>query len=362
MSQKPIYVTQSFLPPLEDYTKKIGEIWESGHLTNHGPHVLKLEDDLKERLGAGNLSVVSNGTLALQIAIKALDLSGEIITTPFSYVATVSSIVWEGATPVFVDINETDFCIDAQKIEAAITENTSAILATHVYGHPCDVVEIERIAEKHGLKVIYDAAHAFDIKINDKPIIEYGDISTLSFHATKVFHMGEGGAVITADNDLAHKIRYLRNFGHNGEEEFWGLGVNAKVSEIHAALGNCVYPYIDEIKDNRKRVTLKYDSLLSETDELYKYSVPDNVDFNYAYYPVLFESETSLLRVKSALNAENIFPRRYFYPSLNKLPYVTDQHVPVTDSVSKRILCLPLATQMTEESVERICNVIINNV
>lgn len=362
MSQKPIYVTQSFLPPLEDYTKKIGEIWESGHLTNHGPHVLKLEDDLKERLGAGHVSVVSNGTLALQIAIKALDLNGEIITTPFSYVATVSSIVWEGATPVFVDINERDFCIDAQKIEAAITENTSAILATHVYGHPCDVVEIERIAEKHGLKVIYDAAHAFDIKINDKPIIEYGDISTLSFHATKVFHMGEGGAVISANDDLAHKIKYLRNFGHNGEEEFWGLGVNAKVSEIHAALGNCVYPYIDEIKDNRKRVTLKYDSLLSKTDELYKYSVPDHVDFNYAYYPVLFESEEALLRIKSALNAENIFPRRYFYPSLNKLPYVKDQNVPITDSISKRILCLPLSTQMTEESVERICNVIINNI
>ncbi|MFT5278874.1 MAG: dTDP-4-amino-4,6-dideoxygalactose transaminase, partial [Bacteroidia bacterium] len=350
MSQKPIYVTESFLPPLEDYTKKIGEIWESGHLTNHGPHVLKLEEDLQHRLGAGHLAVVSNGTLALQIAIKALDLAGEIITTPFSYVATVSSIVWEGATPVFVDISKTDFCIDVQKIENAITEKTSAILATHVYGHPCDVVEIERIATKHGLKVIYDAAHAFDIKINEKPITEFGDISTLSFHATKVFHMGEGGAVITPNADLAHRIKYLRNFGHNGEEEFWGLGINAKVSEIHAALGNCVYPYIDEIKNNRKQASVKYDSLLSDIDQLYKYNVPENVDFNYAYYPVLFDSEETLLRVKSALNEEMIFPRRYFYPSLNKLPYVTDQHVPVTDDISKRILCLPLSAQLTVDS------------
>lgn len=353
-----INVTKSFLPPFEEFETRIKKLWDSGHLTNHGSNILELESNLKEHLNQQHLWAVSNGTLALQIAFKALDLKGEVITTPFSYVATVSSLVWEGLTPVFVDINETDFCIDASKIEAAITSNTTAILATHVYGHPCDVKAIESLAKKHNLKVIYDAAHAFGIEIDDKSILDYGDVSTLSFHATKVFHSAEGGAVITPHEDVAHRMMYLRNFGHNGEEEFWGLGVNAKVSEFHAAMGNCVLPYMSQIVAERKRVIKRYDSQLSDLKQAYRFTVPKSVEYNYSYYPFVLETEEILHKVRAALNVENINPRRYFYPSLNKLPYLEYKEMPVAESISKRMLCLPLYTQLTNEDVDRIIGIV----
>lgn len=353
-----INVTKSFLPPFEEFETRIKQLWESGHLTNHGTNILELESNLRKHLNQEHLWAVSNGTLALQIAFKALELKGEVITTPFSYVATVSSLVWEGLEPVFVDINETDFCIDADKIEAAITENTSAILATHVYGHPCDVLAIEAIAKKHNLKVVYDAAHAFGIEINGKSILDFGDVSTLSFHATKVFHSGEGGAVATPHANIAHKMMYLRNFGHNGEEEFWGLGVNAKVSEFHAAMGNCVLPYIGQIIEERKRVLSLYDSELSNLNQAYRHRVSEDVKYNYSYYPFVLESEEKLLEIREALNAESIYPRRYFYPSLNTLPYLNYVEMPIAESISKRMLCLPVYTQLEDADVRRIISII----
>jgi dTDP-4-amino-4,6-dideoxygalactose transaminase len=355
---EPIRVTKSFLPPFEEFEHRIKKLWDSGHLTNHGTNILELEDGLRKHLEQEHLWAVANGTLALQIAFKALDLQGEVITTPFSYVATVSSLVWEGLTPVFVDINTQDFCIDPSKIEAEITDNTSAILATHVYGHPCDVEAIEKIANKHNLKVIYDAAHAFGIEINGKSILDYGDVSTLSFHATKVFHSAEGGAVVTPHADVSHKMMYLRNFGHNGEEEFWGLGVNAKVSEFHAAMGNCVLPYMGQITAERKRVIERYDAELANLNQAYRFRVDKTVTFNYSYYPFLIESEELLLQLRDALNAEDIHPRRYFYPSLNKLPYLPKTEMPIAEDVSRRMLCLPLYTQLTNDEIDRIIRIV----
>lgn len=355
---EPIRVTKSFLPPFEEFEERVKKLWDSGHLTNHGTNILELEEGLREHLNQQHLWAVANGTLALQIAFKALDLKGEVITTPFSYVATVSSLVWEGLTPIFVDINVDDFCIDASKIEAAITENTSAILATHVYGHPCNVKAIEAIAEKNGLKVIYDAAHAFGIEIDGKSVLNYGDVSTLSFHATKVFHSAEGGAVVTPHADVSHKMMYLRNFGHNGEEEFWGLGVNAKVSEFHAAMGNCVLPYMNQITAERKRVIERYDSELANLNQAYRFRVDENVNFNYSYYPFLIESEELLLKLRDAMNAEDIHPRRYFYPSLNKLPYLPKTEMPIAEDISKRMLCLPLYTQLSNEEADKIIGIV----
>ncbi len=232
-----INVTQTFLPPIEEYVEYLQQIWDSRWLTNRGRLIQELEVKLKDYLGIENLLIVNNGTIALQIAIKALNLKGEIITTPFSYVATVSSIVWENCEPVFVDIDKDYLTIDETKIEAAITDKTSAILATHVYGNPCNVEAIQAIAEKHNLKVIYDAAHCFGVKYKGESILNWGDVSTLSFHATKLFHTGEGGGIVCNDEQLAHKIFYHHNFGHNGPEEFFGLGVNAKLSELNAARG-----------------------------------------------------------------------------------------------------------------------------
>lgn len=358
MSSKSIYVTQSFLPPFEEYNNRLQEIWESGQLTNQGKNVLELEQTLKNHLGVNHLAAVCNGTIALQVAFKALELKGDVITTPFSYVATVSSLVWEGLNPVFVDIKPDDLCIDPAKIEAAITKNTSAILATHVYGFPCNVEAIEVIAKKHNLKVIYDAAHAYGVKVNGKSILEYGDISTLSFHATKVFHSGEGGAITTPHANLAHKIAYLRNFGHNGPEAFWGLGVNAKMSELHGAMGLSVFPYMTKIIEHRKQATQQYNQLLANLSQLtiVKASLPSV--HNYSYYPVLFNTEEALLHTLQLLNAANIFPRRYFFPSLAQLPYVSVQEVPIAESVSARVLCLPLSSEISTEDINRIATVI----
>ncbi|MCF8275953.1 MAG: DegT/DnrJ/EryC1/StrS family aminotransferase [Flavobacteriales bacterium] len=362
MTQKPIYVTQSFLPPIEEYQKRINDIWESGHLTNHGPNVLQLELELKKHLGVKHLFLVNNGTIALQIAIKALDLQREIITTPFSYVATVSSIVWENCKPVFVDINNRDFCIDPSKIEEAITKNTTAILATHVYGHPCDVMELERIATKHKLKVIYDAAHAFGVKRAGVSILNHGDISTLSFHATKIFHTGEGGAIVTNDDDLAVRIEYMRNFGHDGPEKFQGVGVNGKVSEFHGAMGLSVLPHMGKIVHHRKHAVELYTQLLGNDDRLYLINSKSNVLHNFSYFPIVFANEQTLLTVMKALNENNIFPRRYFYPSLNKLPYVTEQIMPVAEDISTRVLCLPLSSEISDTDIQRISNCILNHI
>ncbi len=355
-----INVSRSFLPPIEDYIGYLKGIWERVHLTNHGPLVIELEDKLKNYLGVKHFFFINNGTVALQLAIKALDIKNEVITTPFSYVATTSSIVWENATPVFVDIDPDNFTIDSSKIEEAITTKTSAILATHVYGLPCNVVEIKRIADKHNLRVIYDAAHAFGVNLDGTSLLNFGDISTLSFHATKLFHTVEGGGIATNNDEIAHKISYMRNFGHKGQEEFWGLGINGKNSEFHAAMGLCVFPNIGDILKNRKQLSEAYDEYFKGVGlKLQRPKIPRGADYNYAYYPVVFESEKQLLVVKDSLNAAYIYPRRYFYPSLSNLPYVVgNTTMPVSESVSKRTLCLPLYDDLPVESIRQICNII----
>ncbi len=332
-------------------------IWDRGQLTNNGPLVLELEEKLRMFLNVKHLYFLSNGTVALQIAIKALNLKGEIITTPFSYVATTSSIVWENCEPIFVDIEPDSLTIDPNLIEDKITENTSAILATHVYGNPCDVLAIQKIANAHNLKVIYDAAHAFGVKYKGSSILEYGDFSTLSFHATKLFHTVEGGAIVTNNPDLAHKASYLRNFGHNGQEEFFGLGINGKNSEFHAAMGLCLLPMVKDIISCRKKISEKYDELLKDMP-IVKQKIREHTEYNYAYYPIFFENEESLLRVRANLNKNGIFPRRYFYPSLSKLPYVSNQYVPISEDVSRRVLCLPLFPGLEDDKISEIAYII----
>jgi len=352
-----INVTQTFLPPLEEYTAYLERIWANKWLTNRGELVKELEEKLTDFLAVKNLLIVNNGTIALQIAIKALELKDEIITTPFSYVATVSSIVWENCAPVFVDIDKDYLTIDETKIEAAITEKTSAILATHVYGNPCNVEAIQSIAERYNLKVIYDAAHCFGVKYKGESILNWGDVSTLSFHATKLFHTGEGGAIVCKDEVLAHKIFYHHNFGHNGPEEFFGLGVNAKISELNAAMGLALFPYVDEIIAKRKQICDLYDSQLANAN-VQKIKLREETDWNYSYYPIVFSSEECLLKTKNALNNEQIFPRRYFYPSLNKLPYLEYKATPIAEEISKRILCLPLFADLSNSNVKSICHIV----
>ncbi len=353
-----IPVTKPFLPPREEYEKYIKNIWERNWLTNNGPLVNELELKLKEHLKLNHLLFLCNGTIALQIAIKTLELKGEIITTPFSYVATTSSIVWEGCIPVFVDIHPQTLNIDASKIEEAITERTSAILATHVYGNPCDVEAIAKIAKKHNLKVIYDGAHAFGVTINERSVFEYGDISTTSFHATKLFHTVEGGAAFTKDPALLKTMAYMRNFGHDGPEKFSELGINGKNSEFHAAMGLVNLKHVKDIISKRKVLSQHYKEKLQYLKISYP-CIPKELDYNYAYFPVIFETEDQLLRSLKITELSNIFTRRYFYPSLNKLPYVDVQSVPVSEDISKRVLCLPLYHSLTFEEIDMICRLLL---
>lgn len=352
-----INVTKAYLPELDEYYCYLKDIWERCWLTNYGPLVVELEKKLKEHLGVKHIFFVNNGTFALQLAIRSLALKGEIITTPFSYVATTSSIVWEGCTPVFVDIDRESLCIDPELIEAAITPNTVAILATHVFGNPCDLEKIAAIALKHDLKLLYDSAHAFGVKYNGKSVLNYGDISTLSFHATKLFHTVEGGAIITDDDDLAFKISYMVNFGHDGPEKFHGLGINGKNSEFHAAMGLCVLPKVSCLMAKRKQISELYDSLLMGMG-LKRPFIRDAVQYNYAYYPIIFPTEEKMLCAQKKLNANDIFPRRYFYPALSTLSYVKSNNSKVAEDIAPRILCLPLYYDLTEESVYQIARII----
>lgn len=354
-----IPVTKPFLPPQEEYQKYLDGIWKRQWLTNMGPLASQLEMELKTHLNVSHLLFVTNGTVAIQMAIKALEITGEIITTPFSFVATTSSIVWEGCTPVFVDIDKDSLCIDPKKIEAAITEKTQAILATHVYGNPCDVVAIEAIAKKHGLKVIYDAAHAFGVQVNGKSIFEYGDISTCSLHATKLYHSVEGGLLITKDADLLKKLAYIRNFGISGFDTFAELGINGKNSEFHAAMGLANLKYANSIHLKRQKLCAVYDKWLKGLHAT-KPKWHAQSKENYAYYVVILESEELLLKLKTALDNYEISTRRYFYPSLaSALPYLEPRELPITDDVAKRVLCLPLYYDLTEEEVEYICRTIL---
>lgn len=356
-----INVTKTFLPPIEEYNKQLQRAWDKQWLTNRGELVLELEEKLKNYLSVNNIIVTNNGTVPLQIALKLLGKRGEIITTPFSYVATTAAIVWEHCTPVFVDIHPEYLTIDESKIEAAITPKTTAILATHVFGNPCHVEAIEAIANKHQLKVIYDAAHAFGVVYKSNSIFEYGNISTCSFHATKLFHTGEGGAIFTKDAELFHQLFYSHNFGHNGPLAFHGLGLNGKMSELQAAMGLAVLPYMVMILSERKKVVDYYNQNL-DFSKLKTLKIRENTHWNYSYYPVIFENEEQLLKVEIALNEKNIFPRRYFYPSLNKLPYINAPRMEISEQISSSILCLPLYVGLSENDLKKITQIINKNV
>ncbi|PHR74605.1 MAG: aminotransferase DegT [Lutibacter sp.] len=352
-----INVTKTFLPPQSEYELILKRAWNSCWLTNRGVLVQELESKLKDYLKVPNIIATTNGTLPLQIAIKALGLIGEIITTPFSYVATTSSIVWEGCTPVFVDIHSEYLTIDETKIEAAITSKTSAILATHVFGNPCAVDEIEKIAKKYNLKVIYDAAHCFGVTYKGKSIFNYGDVSTCSFHATKLFHTGEGGCMISNEDSLNEMLFDSHNFGHNGPGKFSRVGVNAKMSELQAAMGLAVFPHLNYILNERKRVVNIYNEELFSTS-IKNLKIREHTIWNYSYYPIILDNEETLLKLISTLERENIFTRRYFFPSLNTIEYVNYQEMPISEDISKRVLCLPLFAELLNEDVKRIVGII----
>jgi dTDP-4-amino-4,6-dideoxygalactose transaminase len=352
-----ITVTKTFFPPLADYQEQLQRIWHNQWLTNRGQLVLELEEKLKEYLNVNHILVTNNGTVPIQIALKLLGNGGEIITTPFSYVATTAAIVWENCIPVFVDIHPEYLTIDETKIEAAITDKTTCILATHVFGNPCNVDVIESIAKKHNLKVIYDAAHAFGVTYNGQSVFNYGDVSTCSFHATKLFHTGEGGALFAKDTNLQHQLFYSHNFGHNGTLDYLGLGINGKISELQAAMGLAVLPYMPSILEERKRVVDFYNQNL-DIAKVQLLKIRKNTNWNYSYYPVLFKDEATLLKVQKALNDNQIFPRRYFYPSLNTINYIKTKSMPISEGVASRVLCLPLYVELTKEDTTKIVSIL----
>lgn len=352
-----INVTQTFFPPLEEYQLQLERIWKNKWLTNRGELLQELEEKLKNYLSVSNIIVMNNGTIPIQIALKLLGKGGEIITTPFSYVATTAAIVWENCTPVFVDIHPEYLTIDETKIEAAITHKTTCILATHVFGNPCNIDAIEIIAKKHNLKVIYDAAHCFGVQYKGRSIFEYGDVSTCSFHATKLFHTGEGGAIFCQDETLRNKIFYSHNFGHKGPLDFHGLGINGKISELQAAMGLAVLPYMTDILDERKKVVDFYNENL-DFSKVQKLNIRNHTKWNYSYYPILFESEQTLLYIQEKLNEKQIFPRRYFYPSLNKIDFVKGLEMPVSENIASKILCLPLYFGLETHYIHQVCEII----
>lgn len=352
-----INVSKPFLPPKEEYFEYLEGIWERNYLTNNGPMVRELEQRLSEYLGVENILFVGNGTLALQLAIKALSIKGEVITTPFSYIATISSVVWENCTPVFVDIDQETLNINSELIERSITKRTRAILATHVFGNPCNIDAIEDIAERNGIKVIYDAAHCFSTEYKGSSVLNYGDISCISFHATKMFHTVEGGAIVSRSSDIKNKLFHMRNFGHAGFYKYKGVGINAKNSELHAAMGLCNLKHIESILQRYQSLHGAYDNLLDFT-KVRKPSINMFTRYNYSYYPVIYKTEKTCLEAISILEANQISPRRYFYPSLNKVDYVSGQSCPVAEDIATRILCLPLYYELDTSQISRICDCI----
>lgn len=355
-----INVTRSFLPPREEYDKYLDRIWESHWLTNNGPMVKELEAKLKEYLGVEYLQFTSNGTIAIQLALKSLEITKKVITTPFSYVATTSTVLWEGCQPVFVDIDPKTLCIDPDLVEHAIDEDTEAVLATHVFGLPCAVEQLEAIGKKYDIKIIYDAAHAFGCRYQGRSLLDYGDVATCSFHATKIFHTGEGGCVIMHDTDLDRKVSLKKSFGHIGDEHFT-LGVNGKNSEFHAAMGLSVLPYMEKNIAEREKLTKIYDIAIANIP-LARPAILEGLDYNYAYYPVLFKDESTLLKAVTALKDSEIIPRRYFWPSLETLPYVHASLCPNSDDIASRILCLPLYNGLEPDLIHTTVRIIANEI
>ncbi len=358
MENKPVFVTMPSLAPLEEYTELLKGVWERGILTHNGPLVQQFEQEIKAKLLLPEFTVVNNGTIALQMAIKALGIQGEIITTPFTWIATVSAIKWEGCTPVFCDIDAETLNIDPEKIEKLITKNTVAIMPVHVFGNPCDVEAIERIAKKHHLKVIYDGAHAIGSTYKNKSLLEFGDITATSLHATKLLNTAEGGGCITRDPELDKKLKRIRFFGHDSSKDVIEDGFNGKMTEVHAALGLANLKYYDAVLADRKKKYLFYLNAL-KTEKTLRFQKISYGECNYSYFPVIFSSEKVLLEVETELQKNRIFPRRYFYPSVNTyskiVPYVK---CPVSEDLSERILCLPLYLNLTGNELHTIISIV----
>ncbi|ASB50952.1 DegT/DnrJ/EryC1/StrS family aminotransferase [Alkalitalea saponilacus] len=354
----PIYVTMPSLAPLDEYVEILKGVWERGILTHNGPLVQQLEKELCKKLNINNFVAVSNGTIAIQMAVKALELKGEIITTPFTWIATVSAIKWEGCTPVFCDIDPDTLNIAPEKIEALITDKTVAIMPVHVFGNPCDVDAIDAIAKKHNLKVIYDGAHAIGSTYKGKSLLEYGDVTATSMHATKLLNTGEGGGCITTNPELHKKLKRIRFFGHNDAKDIIEDGFNGKMTEIHAALGLANMKHYDKVLNDRKLKYLMYKEAL-ETNTSLQFQQTLHGETNYSYFPVIFKSEKELLTAESKLNKNNIFPRRYFYPSVNTYKNVVNyQPTPVSEDIANRILCLPLYKTLEIDVIKSISELI----
>jgi len=359
MSDNWILVNKPFLPSKEDYFEILSGIWDRNYLTNNGPLLVDLEKKLEDYLKVPHLSIVTNGTISLQIALKSLNKKGKkVLTTPFSYIATVSSIVWEGFEPVFVDINERTFNVDVSKIEAEISDDVVAMIFTHTFGVPCDVDAIALLSNKYDIPVIYDAAHAFGVKYKGISVLSYGYAASLSFHATKLFHTIEGGALVTTDLNVKKQIELLRNFGHNGPEVFDAVGINGKNCEFHAAMGHSNLKHISSILQRRKEQYLHYLRELSDTLRFQMIGI--DTEYNYAYMPVIFDSERKVLEVMSKLEKNHISPRRYFHPSLNTLEIFGPWHKECESSeyIASRILCLPIYHELSNDEIAHISAIV----
>lgn len=364
---KIIYVTRPSLPPLDDFIPYLEKIWDSKWLTNNGPYHKEFEKELSEYLGVKYISLFTNGTLALITALQVLRITGEVITTPFSFVATTHSLHWNGIKPVFVDI-EPEYCnLDPEKIEAAITPKTTAILPVHVYGNPCNVERIQEIADVYGLKVIYDAAHAFGVKINDQSILNFGDLSVLSFHATKVFTTFEGGAIVCHDEKTKTRIDYLKNFGFAGETTVIAPGINSKMNEFQAALGLLQLKYFDDEISKVKNIAKTYRENLKDIKGLSFFNDIEGVRHNYAYFPILINKKEfgkSRDEVYEELKKHNILSRRYFYPLISQfstyrgLPSADPKNLPVAKKIAEQVLCLPIYASLYIQTVDKICDLI----
>jgi len=368
LSEK-IYVTQPALPPLDEFVEYLKQIWDSKILTNNGPFHQQFEKELSEYLGVKYVSLFSNGTLALVTALQTLRVTGEVITTPFSFVATTHSLWWNNIKPVFVDIEPEYFTIDPEKIEAAITTQTTAIMPVHVYGNPCKVEAIQKIADTYGLKVIYDAAHAFGVQINGNSVLNYGDLSILSFHATKAFNTIEGGAIICHDEKTKKRIDFLKNFGFADEVTVIEPGINAKMNELQSAYGLLQLKYIRDYTTKRKKISCHYRENLNNVNGIRFLSDIKGIDHSYTYFPILVnaseygESRDSLY---DRLKLNNINGRRYFYPLISQfptycgLPSAKSENLTVATKIAEMVICLPLYPDLEKETIDRICNIIKN--
>jgi len=363
---KPIYVTQPFLPPLEEFMPYLEQIWESKWLTNGGPFHQELEKKLADYLGVDHLALFANGTLALVTALQTLRITGEVITTPFSFVATAHSLLWNGIKPVFVDIDPETFNLNPEKIEAAITPQTTAIMPVHVYGKPCDVEKIQKIADIYGLKVIYDAAHAFGVHYKGDSILKHGDLSILSFHATKVFTTFEGGAIICPDAKTKSRIDDLKNFGYNGEVTVVAPGINAKMNELQAAFGLLQLKHIDNAIARRQQIDTHYRKVLSSVPGIFCTPLPFDTIYNYAYFPILVKEVYPISRegLYDKLRQHNVYARRYFYPLISEfpmyrgLPSAVQCNLPLAGKVAQQVLCLPIYPKLQDQEVELIVSLI----